>query len=122
MQEQEPIKLTWESKNRNHNEPVSEFRELERVNINPFIGTQSYYEQADICVPTEAIHNTFCLGDNLAFMRNPLPWAGDPPIDLIYIDPPYMTDIAYNSAINIGSGQDRHTVVRPAFHDRWPAG
>ena len=122
MQEQEPIKLTWESKNRNYNEPVTEFSELERVNINPFIGTQSYYEQVDISVPAGEIHNTFGLGDNLAFMRNPLPWAGAPPLDLIYIDPPYMTDIAYSSAINIGASQDRHTVVRPAFHDRWPAG
>lgn len=33
-----------------------------------------------------------------------------------------MTDIAYNSSINIGSGPDQHPVVRPAFHDRWTAG
>jgi len=42
MQEQKLIELTWESKDRNHSEPIPEFRELERVNINPFIGTQSY--------------------------------------------------------------------------------
>ncbi|HRY13169.1 MAG TPA: site-specific DNA-methyltransferase [Syntrophomonadaceae bacterium] len=122
MQEQKLIELTWESKDRNHSEPIPEFRELERVNINPFIGTQSYYQQAEIFAPPEAIQNTFCLGDNLAFMRNPSLWAGYPRVDLIYIDPPYMTDIAYNSSINIGSGPDQHPVVRPAFHDRWTAG
>ncbi|MEQ8200160.1 MAG: site-specific DNA-methyltransferase [Syntrophomonadaceae bacterium] len=122
MQEYQPIKLTWEGKDRTDEEPVADIRELERVNVNPFIGTPAYYKQADIHMPAASVHNTYCLGDNLTFLRNPSQWAGESPVDLIYIDPPYMTDTAYNSAVNIGAAHAQHTVVRPAFHDRWPSG
>lgn len=122
MHEFRSLNLAWESKGRVKEELTADIREVGRVNVNPYIGIRTYYDPVDIPMAAETIQNTYCLGDNLTFLRHPSQWMGDTSIDLIYIDPPYMTDIAYNSTINIGSDHDRDTVVRPVFNDRWASG
>ena len=60
--------------------------------------------------------NRLYRGDNLALLRR---WAraGLPPLDLIYVDPPYLTGVAYLASRNEGS---RH--AREAYSDVWEGG
>ncbi len=119
----ESVRLVWEGKDQLVNEGDTCFHEIERVQVNPYIGTNTYYEQLEAPpLLTDKIKNVFCYGDNLIFLQNTAQWAGSDKIDLIYIDPPYMTDVAYNSSVTLGSGSKETTIQRPAFHDRWADG
>ncbi len=117
------VELTWAGKNKTEEKHEACFREIERVQVNPFWGTGDYYEQVEepSALPNET-DNIYCYGDNLIFLQNVSQWAGADKIDLIYIDPPYMTDIAYSSSITVGSSASETTIQRPAFHDRWAQG
>ncbi|HHW62008.1 MAG TPA: site-specific DNA-methyltransferase [Syntrophomonadaceae bacterium] len=57
-------------------------------------------------------------GDNLIWMNTLLQEGKAGSIDLIYIDPPYMSDVSYNSVLEKEAEQFR----RPAFSDRWERG
>lgn len=119
----ESVELIWEGKDTVLSEKAACFHSLERVQVNPYIGTTAYYEQLEAPPPiTDKLENVYCYGDNLVFLQNAAQWAGSGKIDLIYIDPPYMTDIAYSSSIAIGPVAKGTTIQRPAFHDRWANG
>lgn len=57
-------------------------------------------------------------GDNLRWMDTLLQEGYASSIDLIYIDPPFMSDIQYDSVLQT----DNERFVRQAFSDRWESG
>ncbi len=122
MQEFQAARLIWEGKHRVDEGGRTFISEFERVNVNRFVGAQNYYEQVEVPPAIGTIENIFGLGDNLVFLQNLPQWGGEPKVDLIYIDPPYMTEITYNSAISIDTPDGERTISRPAFHDRWTRG
>lgn len=57
-------------------------------------------------------------GDNLTWMNTLLQEGQAGSIDLIYIDPPYMSDVSYDSVLE----KETERFRRPAFSDRWERG
>lgn len=122
MQEYKSVQLHWTGKHRIDEGQQASIDEIERVLVNPHAGVQAYYEPTEIRLPSESIENIYCFGDNLLFLQDWSRTNAVPKIDLIYIDPPYMTELAYNSTIAIGSPENQTTILRSAFHDRWIQG
>jgi len=98
------------------------YHETARLSVNPVTESQAYFESA-VAGPASmvpAMNLWFC-GDNHALLE----WlckGNNPQLDLIYIDPPYMTDTDFNSTISIGEYARAHRINREAFRDRWPGG
>lgn len=61
------------------------------------------------------INNHYYYGENLAVLQH-LNQAEQPKLKLIYIDPPYMSQLKYQSVI-MGADKKQHAI--PAFEDRW---
>jgi site-specific DNA-methyltransferase (adenine-specific) len=62
--------------------------------------------------------NRLILGNNLSIMRALLDEGREGTIDLIYIDPPYLSESDYSSKLVIGE----NTIERIAFQDKWDRG
>ncbi len=62
--------------------------------------------------------NRLILGNNLDAMQALLNEGREGTIDLIYIDPPYLSEIDYSSKLNLSD----HKIQRSAFQDKWPRG
>lgn len=60
-------------------------------------------------------HNTLFYGDNLPILREYLP---DESVDLVYLDPPFNSQRAYNVSLKDESGGEAHAQIA-AFEDTW---
>lgn len=63
-----------------------------------------------------AMNNHYYFADNLDVLHYLNQAEHKPKIKLIYIDPPYMSQIRYNAVVD-GLDEGSHTI--PAFEDRW---
>ena len=118
-----PTHLQWDS-NMDYNKESAprSVHEIERVVVNPIRDSQFSFEQmAEAAVPAKVIHNQCHYGDNYELLQV-LCANNSRRIDLIYIDPPYMTELDYHSTIGVGTYSDVKHVSREAFKDRWPRG
>jgi len=66
----------------------------------------------------EPVNRSF-LGDNLEFMQQLMAQGYENSLDLIYIDPPYMSSSNYHAKTIIESSKGKRTVSRLAFTDVW---
>lgn len=64
--------------------------------------------------------NRLIYGDNLYIMQALLDEGLENSIDLIYIDPPYLSEIDYSS--NLYLPGEEHAIQRSAFNDKWMKG
>jgi len=124
MENNRPARLVWDSKiDDEKSRAVCSIREIERVIINPVYENQLYFEPMEKPVETnDNINNSFYFGDNLDLLYSLANTENERKIDLIYIDPPYMTELDYHSTISIGKYSDVRHINRDAFQDRWPGG
>jgi len=118
-----PTYLQWDSDiDSNKERTPRSVREIERVVVNPIRDIQWSFEQmAEPAIPVNAVYNRYHYGDNYELLKV-LCAENSRRIDLIYIDPPYMTELDYHSTIGVGSYSDVKHVSREAFKDRWPRG
>jgi len=115
-------RLVWDSKIEEMQQPISSIREIQRIAVTPIFENQGYYEQLEVPpLSNEKIENNFYYGDNYDLLNNIAKTEVGKKIDLIYVDPPYMTEIDYHSSISIGTSQSKD-IKRSAFQDRWPQG
>ncbi|MGI5920197.1 MAG: DNA methyltransferase [Syntrophomonadaceae bacterium] len=68
------------------------------------------------------ISNRVIQGDNLPIMQALLDEGYAGCINVIYIDPPYFSDVDYWSNVQVGSGENQKLVQRKAFQDTWEKG
>jgi site-specific DNA-methyltransferase (adenine-specific) len=68
----------------------------------------------------DSYHNQYHHGDNYSLLQALADHKAK--IDLIYIDPPYMTDLDYVSTITVGGYTQNQRINRLAFKDRWEQG
>jgi len=124
MENKRPFRLVWDSKITAVSRPSNvALQEMQRVLVNPVFDNQEYFESGPEYQPRgEAIQNVYYYGDNYELLQALISEPVQPQIDLIYIDPPYMTDLDYHSAISVGAYSDVRHINREAFQDRWPGG
>lgn len=63
--------------------------------------------------------NRCFLGDNLEFMQQLITEGYENALDLIYIDPPYMSSATYHAKTVIESKNNKQFISRLAFSDVW---
>ncbi|MDD3267801.1 MAG: site-specific DNA-methyltransferase [Syntrophomonadaceae bacterium] len=114
-------RLVWDSKNNEIEGKFASFQEVERVYVNPLYQNNPLFsEQIDISLSrTDSSENAFFQGDNLAVIECLLQQGYRGKIDLIYIDPPYLSNHEYISRIAIGNGENKQALDRSAFDDVW---
>lgn len=101
-------------------------REAELILKNNSIETFNYKEK----VISSTIENTyksdwinqFYQGDNLITIKKLLSEGYDGEIDLIYIDPPFLTKAKYKGRVVVNNGEDKHVLKNFAYDDTWKDG
>lgn len=97
-------------------------REVAKLRVNPVGESEAYFEPANTIANGDIpVKNLYYCGDNYHLLEQ-LRGEAQTRLDLIYIDPPYMTDLEYRSTISIGEYSQLQHISRPAFQDRWPGG
>lgn len=66
--------------------------------------------------------NQFYQGDNLYVMERLLKNGFKGKIDLIYIDPPFMTKSNQDGRVTINDGEEDHVIEHVAYKDSWEKG
>ncbi|NMC27783.1 MAG: site-specific DNA-methyltransferase [Syntrophomonadaceae bacterium] len=116
-----PPRLVWNRGDNTDQAPGNlVYYETARLNVNPVTENQAYFAAADPASADPARNLWFC-GDNYALLEM-LCKVNNSQLDLIYIDPPYMTDTDFMSTISIGGYAQAQHINREAFCDRWPGG
>ncbi|NLB53095.1 MAG: site-specific DNA-methyltransferase [Syntrophomonadaceae bacterium] len=120
MKQKQNITLIWSDK-----DTEVHFDNDLHVNAQDFIIPNMITEKT-LFVPTVKIHNEnltvknrLIQGDNLDVMQFLLTQGFEKSIDLIYIDPPYMSASNYHIKTIIESKGTKQTINRPAFEDTW---
>lgn len=123
MENERPAHLVWKTELSEENLPSGRpVQDVERVTVNPVWDNQAYFEQTDMPLDDHPCNNLYYYGDNYDLLHNLKRSATARKIDLIYIDPPYMSELDYNSTVSIGGYSHNQQVNRAAFEDRWPHG
>lgn len=89
---------------------------------NPYVERFTYEE---IIIPNgekQSPANEFYQGDNLFAMERLLKNGYGGKIDLIYIDPPFMTKSNQEGRIVINDGEKEHVIEQIAYEDNWEKG
>jgi site-specific DNA-methyltransferase (adenine-specific) len=116
--------LKWNNKiDEMKSQTGSIIREIERIIVNPIFDNQSYFEQMGKSVNAQVdISDRYYFGDNYDLLQFLAGSEDERKIDLIYIDPPYMTELDYHSRISAGTFSDIQHINRKAFADTWECG
>ncbi|MDD2619065.1 MAG: hypothetical protein PHC92_00120, partial [Syntrophomonadaceae bacterium] len=117
-------KLIWDSKNSDIEDCFYSIPKVERIYPHPLYQNNPLFsEQLDIGVSrSAATQNMFLQGDNLAVLAWLLQHGYKEKVDLIYIDPPYLSNHDYTSRIIFGYGENKQSLERSAFQDIWKNG
>lgn len=114
------VSLQWEGKGDKTKGKIPEYSiRTESIFPNPIFqsnnlfGEKPYLQSAD----TALLNNMF-LGDNLEVMEYLLQLGYAEKIDLIYIDPPFLSKSNYNSRISVEKQGRKQFIARSAFTDR----
>jgi site-specific DNA-methyltransferase (adenine-specific) len=124
MENKRPFRLVWDSKIESAGSRSSvALQEMERVTVNPVFDNQEFFVPGGVPRAEGApVNNLYYYGDNYDLLQALTSGGNQPKIDLIYIDPPYMTDQDYHSTISIGTYSEVRHINRQAFQDKWPGG
>lgn len=83
------------------------------------------FTQEELVIPEGQVKkpiNQFYQGDNILVMKRLLKSGLKGKIDLIYIDPPFMTKTNQEGRIVINDGQKDHVIEQVAYRDNWEGG
>ena len=83
------------------------------------------FTQEELVIPEGQVKkpiNQFYQGDNILVMERLLKSGLKGKIDLIYIDPPFMTKTNQEGRIVINDGQKDHVIEQVAYRDNWEGG
>jgi len=125
------VRLRWDSKPRRAPSPRDiEFQTAEVVIPNPARDAESLpFSFRDGVFDNEQLDkakmNRLIWGDNLLAMQALLTQGYEGKIDLIYIDPPFVTEADYSQQITIGDSQVRRelsVIERLAYRDYFEGG
>lgn len=121
MSSEAGVRLVWDSKGEKLAERKIFFNECDLIYPHPVWQTDNlFYDEIDIQKSrTEEVPNRIFYGDNLDAVKVLLDEGYKGKVDLIYIDPPYLSDSQYYSRIKIG---EKTWLSRPAFEDKWDYG
>ncbi|MEA1961773.1 MAG: site-specific DNA-methyltransferase [Bacillota bacterium] len=111
--------LVWENKSeQNKTETfLSSCVTHQKVFVHPYAGKVCEIDcQKDDESKTEMISNRLFWGDNISFLQDLYHHGYREKIKLIYIDPPYCSQMNYQSEIQLDNGVH---IKRNAFDDRW---
>jgi site-specific DNA-methyltransferase (adenine-specific) len=98
-------------------------REIERIIVNTVFDKQSFFEQRGPAISIDGeLNNRYHYGNNYDLLQFLATSNNERKINLIYIDPPYMTDLDYYSRISVGTASDIRHINRKAFQDTWESG
>jgi len=123
MENKRPARLVWNTAiNEESCHIESSLQEIQRVLINPVFDNQAYFEPIKVPKAADKICNLYYYGDNYDLLSYLAQTENVKKIDLIYIDPPYMSELDYHSTVSIGNYSSLQHVNREAFRDRWPLG
>ena len=123
MDNKRPARLVWDTAvDEKCWQTDHSIREIQRVLIYPVFDNQAYFEEIEVPAKTDNIDNLYYYGDNYDLLCNLAQSEDNKKIDLIYIDPPYMSELDYHSNISIGNDSNLQQINRDAFQDRWPLG
>ncbi|MEN6327828.1 MAG: DNA methyltransferase [Syntrophomonas sp.] len=115
-------RLVWAGKSSLIKDNPAPFREIERIYPHPLDQNNPLFsEEVDINVSRTGISspNIFIQGDNLNVLASLLQQGYRGKIDLIYIDPPYLSSHDYTSRIIVGNGNNKQSLGRSVFQDVW---
>ncbi len=114
-------RLVWEGKSSLIKDNTVPFGEIERVYPHPLYQNNPLFSEAvDINVSrTDISPNMFIRGDNLNVLSALLQQGYKGKIDLIYIDPPYLSSHDYTSRIIVGNRNNKQSLDRAVFQDVW---
>lgn len=109
--------LIWKGKNRHNYEDRTgfDFKQVQQVFARPLFEEQNIF-CSEKSWPDQEINNRYYYGNNLDVLRYIAKTDDCQRIKLIYIDPPYMSQILYRSIIDRGD-EGQYSVS--AFEDRW---
>lgn len=124
MENKRPFRLVWDSKiETGSSRSGVALQVIEKVVVNPVYDNQEYFEPVGLSdLEGVPVANLYFYGDNYDLLQVLAHGGEGPKIDLIYIDPPYMTELDYHSTVSIGTYADVQHINRPAFRDRWARG
>ncbi|HZK43337.1 MAG TPA: site-specific DNA-methyltransferase [Syntrophomonadaceae bacterium] len=119
MKKRGSVTLDWETKNQNYDLSSSNnIVEIEQVY--PFVYHGDIISINDIPdSKLESLNGRLIKGDNQNIMANLLHNNYKDAFDLIYLDPPYFSDINYKSKINVGDKDKPEIINRNVFDDKW---
>lgn len=114
-------RLVWEGKNSLIENTLAEPREIERVYPHPLYQNNPLFSEKvdNNSSRTDIAKNIFIQGDNLEAIASLLQQGYEGKIDLIYIDPPYLSSHDYTSRIIVGKGDNKQSLDRSVFQDVW---
>lgn len=123
MEDYKPVKLWWEQ---HIDEPgfPPDAHTSEKIYPRPLYKGDDLFSLSP-CPRQEIISpasNRFIYGDNLQALNYLLHNGGEGTIDLIYIDPPFLSESHYSSRIEIGDKDSRQVYNRQVFTDSWNHG
>lgn len=113
------VRLTWDNKRMElENRPCS-IRELEHVVPCPVYESDTLFDggSGNRCSRQAKLCNRLILGDNLAVLELLLKENYEGKFDLIYVDPPFLSDNNYHSKIVVKGGGKKQLLERPVFQD-----
>lgn len=95
--------------------------EVERVFPRPIVSSNDLFAISP-CRRDIDFQGRLICGDNLAAMEMLFQEGYEGKIDLIYIDPPYLSESHYSSRIEVKDKKARYTFERKVFNDNWKNG
>ncbi|MFZ2537869.1 MAG: site-specific DNA-methyltransferase, partial [Oscillospiraceae bacterium] len=115
--EDDSSRLIWNGKGQSlgEDQPSAYFKETQRVFVRPLFAEQNIFCAEEV-EQNQDIDNRYFFGDNLEVLKYISENDDDKRIKLIYIDPPYMSQMQYRS-ITKDINKNQHSVH--AFEDRW---
>ncbi|QGT99148.1 Site-specific DNA-methyltransferase (Adenine-specific) [Candidatus Syntrophocurvum alkaliphilum] len=117
------VQLNWETKNKQITNSQQLLKDIEFVQPNPIILDQGMIVdfKNDYFKHSKQKTNKLIKGDNLSVINALINQKYSQKIDLIYLDPPYFSNMDYTSNIYINN-DSKKAVKRPAFKDTWEKG
>ncbi|MDD3852893.1 MAG: site-specific DNA-methyltransferase [Syntrophomonadaceae bacterium] len=111
--EKSGVKLCWNSKGINL--PLPDQLMLQKQQVNPCTMSLN-----NVFIPAQTDYspqNRILQGNNLSIIPNLIKQGLDAKFDLIYLDPPYLSNAVYKSKILIGQGEESQWLERQIFND-----
>lgn len=118
------VKLVWDRKMPKPKGPAAYFQEAEWVFPGPVFGSDNLFGMAAGPRPGRdaSPENQLIQGDNFDVLEHLLSEGYAGKIDLIYIDPPYLSESRYDSRVELDDGNSKVVMRRKVFDDTWGTG